>query len=945
MTEHGADHRPGVLVVDELHVALADVDTGDVVPVDPRIEVICARPELRLVDGAVPAPMAALGLVPAQSLPARASVVVDGPLTLRIDARRLLAWDRSLGSHVALGPAHLALLDRARTPVAIEDLDVDLAAAAADLARLGLLAVDVPASPEPEPEPAAPPSDPVPVAAPEGQEVGPPLADRRVVRPPSVFADLPDGALAKLHVVAFRSVGRVRRAITGRRLVATVDEAGPAPVRSEVDDPRGSVESEPARADRLEPSDPGLEAAGQEIPSSDGEASPADLGPSGGEAPFPEPAAGTGGGPSAARRDGRVPVIPLYCWGTVSDDQGYSNKVEPSLAVGMLFANARAHDGGRLEERYDFHKIRSNAEVVLAEWATDPVPTVFVFSDYLWNIEPHLDLSARVKALSPESICLHGGPSAPKYEDDSERFFADNPSVDVAVRGEGEVAFVEILERLDGDLGPGCLERLHDVVGLSYRRPTADGFELVRTEDRPRSEHLDVYPSPYLTGEFEDMLDAEWRSASVETNRGCPYGCTYCDWGSATLARIRKFDLERVKAELDWIMEHAAPEELHVADANFGIFARDVDIAEHVVGLRARFGAPYSLTISLAKNTVKYSQKIIAILVQGGVSPITASSAIQTTDPQTLLVIRRQNIKLEKYDELAVTFKEQGIPLVTDLLMGLPGATVLSFKNDLQHCFDREVTPRTMEIMMLPNSPMNEPAYREEHAIEVDEAGVVVAAATFTRDDYAEMRRLRLLYRFADHFGVLRHLLHFLQAERGLQALDVLHDIDRVVLARGNRYPLLAFAARTFDLYTVPPVAWEPFLDEVIEFLGEQYGLELDSELATVVEVQRFVLPYRGRTFPATLEMAHDFVAYRANLRAVSQGRAIRRSLRAFGPGTLTASDPGDISNRFVKRNDFPGRRSATTGNLFWVGYDWELGTPLARRLATNVLHLDEVPA
>lgn len=639
----------------------------------------------------------------------------------------------------------------------------------------------------------------------------------------------------------------------------------------------------------------------------------------------------------------RAPVIPLYTWGAVSDDQGYGEMVEPSLSIGMIFAAARVHDGGRLLERYDLHRIRPDAEQVFREWAADPNPAIFAFSDYLWNVDRHLEFSRRIKELSPESICVHGGPSVPKYEADAEQFFREHPSVDVAVRGEGERTFIEILDQLDGHLESGCLDRLDGVAGLTYRRNTAGGSELVRNPDRARMENFDDLPSPYLSGEFDDLLEVPWRSASVESNRGCPYGCTYCDWGSATLARIRKFDLDRVLAELDWIMEHAAPSELHVADANFGIFARDVTIAEHVAELRQRRGAPYALTISLAKNTVKYSQKIIEILMAAGVSPITASAAVQTMDEHTLEVINRKNIKLEKYDELGVTFREQGIPLVTDLLMGLPGATVASFKNDLQHCFDREVTPRTMEIVMLPNSPMNEPAYREEHQIVVDEHGIVVGASSFSRDDYEKMKRLRLVYRAFDHFGLLRHILYFLQAERGLQALDVMEEVDTVVGTDPWRYPLLAFVARVFDLYTIPPVGWEPFYDEVVAFLGDTYGLALDSELAAVLTLQRALMPTRGRTYPIEVELEHDYVSWRRDLAAVGRGAAIRRPLKSYGPTTVSVDDPGEVRYRYLKRNDFPGRRSATTGNLFWVGYDWELASPLSRHLATNVGRFDEV--
>src|SRR5690606_6570756 len=112
---------------------------------------------------------------------------------------------------------------------------------------------------------------------------------------------------------------------------------------------------------------------------------------------------------------------------------------------------------------------------------------------------------------------------------------------------------------------------------------------------------------------------------------------------------------------------------------------------------------------------------------------------------------------------------------------------------------------------------------------------------------------------------------------------------------RGNRYPLLAFVARTFDLYTIPPVAWEPYFDEVVAFLGERFDIEVDEELATVIAVQGFLLPRRNRTFPDELAMDHDWVEFVENHRAASRGRAIRRRLRSFGPGALEVTDPSDI--------------------------------------------------
>ena len=85
---------------------------------------------------------------------------------------------------------------------------------------------------------------------------------------------------------------------------------------------------------------------------------------------------------------------------------------------------------------------------------------------------------------------------------------------------------------------------LADVPGLSFRL----GDRVVRTAPRDRIADLNTIPSAVLLGIYDGFIPAGGGPGglNLETNRGCPYGCTFCDWGSATLSRIRKFDLDRV---------------------------------------------------------------------------------------------------------------------------------------------------------------------------------------------------------------------------------------------------------------------------------------------------------------------------------------------------------------------------------------------------------------
>ena len=119
--------------------------------------------------------------------------------------------------------------------------------------------------------------------------------------------------------------------------------------------------------------------------------------------------------------------------------------------------------------------------------------------------------------------------------------------IDVCVRAEGEEAFVKIVSN--------HLSRksLKGIPNCSYR----DGKEIIVNKEIPAYDRsLDSFPSPYLTGEFDYLLSDENHNyqAIIETNRGCPFLCTFCYWGkggSATKYRFR--DLNTVFREIEYL--------------------------------------------------------------------------------------------------------------------------------------------------------------------------------------------------------------------------------------------------------------------------------------------------------------------------------------------------------------------------------------------------------
>jgi hypothetical protein len=599
----------------------------------------------------------------------------------------------------------------------------------------------------------------------------------------------------------------------------------------------------------------------------------------------------------------RVPVVPI-------DDRG--NPMP--LALGMLLAHAKSYKGGVLEEHFQFVPQWLTRSDRLPDIASRP--GIFLFSNYIWSHGQNLGYSDRIKALSPSSVTIHGGPDTPKYEDDVQAYFRANPSVDIAVHGEGEETLAELLEALIGAVGdgPADLSRLRDVAGLSYR----DGDGAVHTAKRDRLVDLDEIPSPFLAGIFDVHAAAGTSMAIVETNRGCPYGCTFCDWGSATLSRIRKFDMDRVSGELEWCARNRVPR-VFLADANFGIMERDVEIAETIAELKGTYGFPTLVSTNYAKNTTKHLKKIVQTFVDADILTQGLLS-LQSMDAGTLKTVKRSNIKTEKYDDLAHEFRRADLPLFVDLMLGLPGATKASFRRDLQGCIDREITAKVYPTELLVNSPMNEADYRQMHRIETSaplgalvrtsrnpdgstKRALVVSTASFSRADYDEMLDLRRVFIVADNFGVLRQISRFVRQEIGLAEIEFYEGLRVEAGARPDRWPALAFTFRVVPFLGMPPVSWRLLMDEIRTYVTTVLGMPDDDALDTVMRVQHALLPARGRQFPVVLGVEHDFEAWhRAMVDVKDAGfddwtdRVPR--LGSLAPATFTIDDPYDVCGR-----------------------------------------------
>jgi hypothetical protein len=636
--------------------------------------------------------------------------------------------------------------------------------------------------------------------------------------------------------------------------------------------------------------------------------------------------------PDDPPRPGRIPVYALM----------HAQHGVP-LGLGMVTAAARHHDGGRLTETFEIRRPETAASI-LDDLESRGGPAVLLLSDVIWTIDDNLEVAARVVERNSEVIVVHGGPSSPRYEADIEQFLRDHAAVaHVLARGEGERTIGELLFALGAANGRLAHADLSGVAGIAFVDPFSG--EVVRTPDRPRETNLDDLPSPYLTGEFDHIAVAGQDAPfALETNRGCPYECSFCDWGSATNSRVRFFTPDRVAAEVDWLASRGA-EAVFVADANFGLSKRDVETARQLAAGRRRTGAFDRVYWTAAKNTTRHFVEIWRSLRAGGITS-EIQIALQTTDPQTLEAVGRSNISTDRLLELARLLRQETMPVRAELMIGLPGQTVESFTADLELLFEQEMALMSWTTLSLPNAPMNAPEYRSRWGIRLDDSGVVTETSTADAGDRDRMLRLRRAFLAADTYGVLRHLVRWLHQDCGIRATAVIGDLCSTAERTPDRWPAVTWLVESFDLHPLPPSGWRSFYEEIRSYVVERFGIDpRDSALDCVLEVQRALMPWPGRRFPARVELEHDYVSYYLDVIAplyddVDECAVVPLASRP--PGVLEIrGDPAELGVDGMNLWGNPRDEASSSAYTLVFTAANELDSPLLRLLPEVVRRFD----
>ncbi|WP_239404779.1 cobalamin-dependent protein [Frankia sp. Cj3] len=521
------------------------------------------------------------------------------------------------------------------------------------------------------------------------------------------------------------------------------------------------------------------------------------------------------------------------------------------LASGYLQAYAMTDSVIRSE--YRFERYAAVAKTPRADIIRDLVGSaadVYAFSCYVWNMNLVRSVAAALRQARPYVQIIFGGPQVMSQ---AHRYLSSDDERTVLCNGEGEITFTRYLLALT-DSSP----RLHEVNGLSFYR---DG-ELVTTPKQPRISSLDDIPSPFLTGIF----DAAYSIAILETNRGCPYHCGFCFWGAATNDRVYRFDEQRVRDEIKWIAENEILF-LFIADANWGMLSRDIDISRHITICARSHGAPNVVYFSAAKNKPHAVTEIAGIFQDANLIASQPVS-LQTLEPGSLDLISRSNIRLSAFAAIQEDLRERRISSFVELIWPLPGETIASFERGIGTLCENEAqTVIAYPHLLLNNTPIYHHA--DEMGIvtrpaggEVAEARIVIGTKEVSEEEFVEGMYYFYAFHALHNTHSLRSVSRYLVRQAGIQYQEIFAAFAEFLRRQGEADPIISYADRSIrdaDYYDVNNYGLfihsvlheyrELFVDHVRCFTQSQDWWD-DSKVRALFEIDMLNRPYMYSNTP-----------------------------------------------------------------------------------------------
>ena len=306
------------------------------------------------------------------------------------------------------------------------------------------------------------------------------------------------------------------------------------------------------------------------------------------------------------------------------------------------------------------YTIKDNIEEIIKD-IENTNPDVLGFSVYIWNVS--IIKKILTKLNLPKTKIILGGPEV-SYDS---AYFLKKYNVDYIIRGEGEIAFNDLLHSLNTKTS------IDNITNLMYLRDN-------KLIDKGISEisNLSDLKQPYL---FEDdIIHIPNKVSYIESSRGCPYKCSYCL--SSLEKKVRFFNVEDVKETILYLMKHGS-KTIKFLDRTFNANKNTLELLSFIIENKN-----YKTVFQFEITGDILDQDIIHYLNKNAPHGLFRFEiGIQSINYETnFLVDRFQNTE-RLFENIRLIQQGKVIGLHLDLIAGLPKEDLLSFRKTFDEVF------------------------------------------------------------------------------------------------------------------------------------------------------------------------------------------------------------------------------------------------------------------
>lgn len=357
-----------------------------------------------------------------------------------------------------------------------------------------------------------------------------------------------------------------------------------------------------------------------------------------------------------------------------------------------------------------------------------------------------------VKEVNDNILTIIGGPHPSSIGLD---IFEKFPGIDVSVVGEGEFAFLEIVEG----------RNLENIKGICYKGKIND--------QRQFAENLDYIPLPNLDlvdiSKYSGVFTGNKKSMYIMASRGCPSHCIYCN-KSVFGHKVRYRTPRKVVEEVKWLHEQYGISAIYFQDDTFNLNRKWIDDILNLI-IDNKLNEKISYISPFRANEKLVDKKLLQLAKDAGFEQILYGVE---SGNQEMLNRMKKGLNISDIKRAFKLTNEIGLKPFAFMMVGLPGENENTIRDTLNLRKELKSPSGFSLAIPFPNTKFEE-IVREKGHLFSNNYDEYCSGGSYIRTDELNQKRLEFYYAIItysnNHDWILKLPIHAISKNKFIREI------------------------------------------------------------------------------------------------------------------------------------------------------------------------------